>query len=221
MATTLGTGARRPQPPKPPLPETKGRARGWSPGTPPSGAGPRVRAGTAAQTGAEPAEKGGRPGVPAGGVRERERATWTSGRRWRGPAPIRSRAGVPEPLCWRPPAGWRCASSRSASRSPCSSLAVLSIAFILLGVGLFTTPAVTARGAHARQPAPAARRRPGPDAASPSPTGHCPPACAPASPGQVERCTLMLKDPATWRDLRWLLADMTARASSPRSSRPR
>lgn len=28
--------------------------------------------------------------------------------------------------------------------------------------------------------------------------------------GQVERTTLMLKDPATWRDLRWLLVDMTA-----------
>ncbi|WP_353942175.1 sensor domain-containing protein [Streptomyces sp. HUAS MG91] len=28
--------------------------------------------------------------------------------------------------------------------------------------------------------------------------------------GQLERCRLMLGDPATWRDLRWLLADMTA-----------
>lgn len=28
--------------------------------------------------------------------------------------------------------------------------------------------------------------------------------------GQVERTTLLLKDPATWRDLRWLLLDMTA-----------
>lgn len=28
--------------------------------------------------------------------------------------------------------------------------------------------------------------------------------------GQVERTTLMLKDPATWRDMQWLLADMTA-----------
>ncbi|MGW3626238.1 hypothetical protein [Streptomyces sp. NPDC000880] len=30
--------------------------------------------------------------------------------------------------------------------------------------------------------------------------------------GQVERCTLMLKDPATWRDMQWLLVDMTAGA---------
>ncbi|MYT70683.1 MULTISPECIES: sensor histidine kinase [unclassified Streptomyces] len=28
--------------------------------------------------------------------------------------------------------------------------------------------------------------------------------------GQVERCRLLLGDPATWRDLRWLLVDMTA-----------
>jgi signal transduction histidine kinase len=30
--------------------------------------------------------------------------------------------------------------------------------------------------------------------------------------GQAERCSLLLKDPATWRDLRWLLADMTGGA---------
>ncbi|MGC5412199.1 sensor domain-containing protein, partial [Streptomyces sp. DT225] len=28
--------------------------------------------------------------------------------------------------------------------------------------------------------------------------------------GQVERTTLMLKDPATWRDMRWMVVDMTA-----------
>lgn len=32
----------------------------------------------------------------------------------------------------------------------------------------------------------------------------------PGVTGQVERTTLMLKDPATWRDLLWLLVDMTA-----------
>lgn len=30
--------------------------------------------------------------------------------------------------------------------------------------------------------------------------------------GQVERCSLMLRDPGTWRDMRWLLTDMTAGA---------
>jgi signal transduction histidine kinase len=28
--------------------------------------------------------------------------------------------------------------------------------------------------------------------------------------GRLERCVLLLKDPTTWRDLRWLLVDMTA-----------
>ncbi len=32
--------------------------------------------------------------------------------------------------------------------------------------------------------------------------------------GQVERCVLMLKDPATWRDLVWLQVDMTAGCAS-------
>ncbi|MFJ2495382.1 sensor histidine kinase [Streptomyces sp. NPDC087539] len=86
--------------------------------------------------------------------------------------------------------------------------AVLSIVFIPLGIGLVTTPyvlelvrkhanrrrllAVTWSGI--RVPVP---YRPFPEDVR---TGFT---------GQVERTTLMLKDPATWRDLRWLLVDMT------------
>ncbi|MFD9909693.1 sensor histidine kinase [Streptomyces sp. NPDC059063] len=85
---------------------------------------------------------------------------------------------------------------------------VVSIALILLGIGVFTTPLVldgvrrfatltrwqAGQWADVRIPVPyraePARRRGG-------------------VVGQVERCTWMLKDPATWRDLQWLLANMT------------
>ncbi|MFC5783899.1 MULTISPECIES: sensor domain-containing protein [Streptomyces] len=88
-------------------------------------------------------------------------------------------------------------------------LSVLSIVFIVLGVGVLTTPAVLSlvrswanwrrvvaaewygiRIPAAYRPSPADVR-----------TGVV---------GLAERCRLMLGDPATWRDLRWLLADMTA-----------
>lgn len=85
-------------------------------------------------------------------------------------------------------------------------LSLLSIVFIVLGVGALTTPwvlglvrhwanwrrAVAAEWSGVRIPA---TYRPLPPA---------------QYVGQVERCRLMLTDPATWRDLRWLLVDMTA-----------
>ncbi|RVU26260.1 sensor histidine kinase [Streptomyces antnestii] len=88
-------------------------------------------------------------------------------------------------------------------------LSALSIAFVVLGVGVFTTPPVlslvrswanrrrvlAAEWSGVRVPA---AYRPFPEAPR---TGVM---------GVVERCRLMLGDPATWRDLRWLLADMTA-----------
>ncbi|MFH8605934.1 sensor histidine kinase [Streptomyces sp. NPDC018029] len=86
---------------------------------------------------------------------------------------------------------------------------VLSIAFILLGVGILTTPLVLAG---VRAYANSYRRRAAewsgvtiPDAYRPFPAD-----LRPGVTGQVERCTLMLKDPATWRDLQWLLVNMTA-----------
>ncbi len=88
-------------------------------------------------------------------------------------------------------------------------LAVLSIAFILLGIGVFTTPVVLeAVRKHANQ------RRLWAATWSyvriPVPYRPFPKDLRPGVTGQVERTTLMLKDPATWRDLLWLLMDMTA-----------
>ncbi|MFF8639640.1 sensor histidine kinase [Streptomyces sp. NPDC015345] len=90
-------------------------------------------------------------------------------------------------------------------------LSVLSIAFILLGIGLFTTPVVLAG---VRKYADGQRIRAGAWSGVDIPVPYRP---LPADlrggvAGQVERCTLMLKDPATWRDLQWLLVNMTAGA---------
>lgn len=90
-------------------------------------------------------------------------------------------------------------------------LAVLSIAFILLGIGVFTTPVVLeAVRRHANQ-----RRVWAADWSGvriPAPYRPFPPDLRRGVTGQVERTTLLLKDPATWRDLQWLLVDMTAGA---------
>ncbi|MDF6042069.1 sensor histidine kinase [Streptomyces sp. JH14] len=88
-------------------------------------------------------------------------------------------------------------------------LAVLSIAFIPLGLGLFTTPLVlgAVRG-HANQRRLLAATWS--DVRIPVPYRPFPKDLRGGFTGQVERTTLMLKDPATWRDLRWLLVDMTA-----------
>ncbi|MFF8745952.1 sensor histidine kinase [Streptomyces californicus] len=88
-------------------------------------------------------------------------------------------------------------------------LAVVSISFILLGIGVFTTPVVLeAVRRHADQ------RRLWAAAWSgvriPVTNRPFPKDLRSGVTGQVERTTLMLKDPATWRDLLWLLVDMTA-----------
>ncbi|MFF8956904.1 histidine kinase [Streptomyces sp. NPDC014894] len=90
-------------------------------------------------------------------------------------------------------------------------LAVVSIALIPIGAGVLTTPAVLdlVRAHAGRRRLLAAQwsnRR--------IPAGHRPlPRDARTGvTGRVERCSLMLRDPATWRDLRWLPADMTAGA---------
>ncbi|MEU5373613.1 histidine kinase [Streptomyces sp. NPDC005951] len=88
-------------------------------------------------------------------------------------------------------------------------LAMLSIAFISLGIGVFTTPVVLeAVRKHANQ-----RRlwaMTWSDVQIPVPYQPFPKDLRPGVTGQVERTTLMLKDPATRRDLQWLLVDMTA-----------
>ncbi|MFK4064220.1 sensor histidine kinase [Streptomyces sp. NPDC029674] len=86
---------------------------------------------------------------------------------------------------------------------------VLSIAFILLGIGVFTTPLVlTGVRKYANSYRNLAAEWSGvtiPDAYRAFPAD-----LRTGVTGQVERCTLMLKDPATWRDLQWLLVNMTA-----------
>ncbi|MFJ1951852.1 sensor histidine kinase [Streptomyces microflavus] len=87
-------------------------------------------------------------------------------------------------------------------------LAVVSIAFVLLGIGVFTTPVVLqAVRRHANQ-----RRFWAADWSGvriSAPYRPFPPDLRGGVTGQVERTTLLLKDPATWRDLQWLLVDMT------------
>ncbi|MEU5161507.1 histidine kinase [Streptomyces sp. NPDC020875] len=90
-------------------------------------------------------------------------------------------------------------------------LAVVSIVLIPVGVGVFATPPLLRLvRAHAGQRRLLAARWTGiriPASYRPFPrdlrTGVT---------GQVERCALLLKDAATWRDLLWLLVDMTAGA---------
>lgn len=89
---------------------------------------------------------------------------------------------------------------------------VLSITFIILGFGFFTTPYVlTAVRAHAN------RRRllaaTWSDVRIPVLYRPMPADLRTGVTGHVERTTLMLKDPATWRDLRWLVVDMTVGAT--------
>lgn len=87
-------------------------------------------------------------------------------------------------------------------------LAVVSVAFVLLGIGVFTTPVVLqAVRRHANQ-----RRFWAADWSGvriSAPYRPFPPDLRGGVTGQVERTTLLLKDPATWRDLQWLLVDMT------------
>ncbi|WP_405936462.1 sensor domain-containing protein [Streptomyces sp. NBC_00726] len=88
-------------------------------------------------------------------------------------------------------------------------LAVVSIAMIPLGIGLITTPYILeAVRKHANQ-----RRLLAitwSDVRIPVPYRPFPKDVRSGFTGQVERTTLLLKDPATWRDMRWMLVDMTA-----------
>ncbi|MFE5665187.1 sensor histidine kinase [Streptomyces niveus] len=91
-------------------------------------------------------------------------------------------------------------------------LSVISIAFILIGIGVFTTPYVlTAVRMHANQRRLLAATWS--DVKIPVPYRPMPADLRTGVTGQVERTTLMLKDPATWRDLAWLMVDMTAGAT--------
>ncbi|MGW1814645.1 histidine kinase [Streptomyces sp. NPDC002125] len=88
-------------------------------------------------------------------------------------------------------------------------LSLLSFTFILLGVGLVTTPwlvDVVRKHANRRRLLAAQWC----DVRIPVPYRPFPKDVRSGFTGQVERTMLLLKDPATWRDLRWLLLDMTA-----------
>ncbi|KAK1178638.1 histidine kinase [Streptomyces sp. NBS 14/10] len=90
-------------------------------------------------------------------------------------------------------------------------LTVVSLAFIPLGVGVLTTPPLLALvRAHANQRRLLAARWSG--VQIPLPYRAPPPDRRGGLVGVVEQCSLLLRDPATWRDLFWLLVDMTAGA---------
>ncbi|MER0445242.1 sensor domain-containing protein [Streptomyces sp. Edi4] len=86
-------------------------------------------------------------------------------------------------------------------------LSVVAIALIPAGVGVFTLPwALRGVRAHAERRTNLALRWSGVRIPPPRPA-------APARPGLAGpflRCAALLRDGATWRALRWLLADMTA-----------
>ncbi|MFC4610066.1 sensor histidine kinase [Streptomyces maoxianensis] len=90
-------------------------------------------------------------------------------------------------------------------------LAVVSIALIAVGVGVFTSPPIlTLVRAHTGRRRLLAAQWSG--VSIPARYRPFPRDMRTGIIGQVERCTLMLKDPATWRDMQWLLVDMTAGA---------
>ncbi|MEV0266062.1 sensor domain-containing protein [Streptomyces sp. NPDC050617] len=88
------------------------------------------------------------------------------------------------------------------------TLTIVSIAFIPLGLGVFTTPAMIKamrgfadiRRVHAYNWSGVHIPRP----YRPLPQGSG------GVIGQMEQCKALLKDPATWRDISWLLVDATA-----------
>ncbi|MGW7414575.1 sensor histidine kinase [Streptomyces sp. NPDC054863] len=89
------------------------------------------------------------------------------------------------------------------------TLTLLSIVFIGLGIGVFTTPhvleAVRKWANHRRLLAGTWS-----DVRIAIPYRPMPADARTGVTGVVERTTLMLKDPATWRDLQWLLVDTVA-----------
>ncbi|MCT2590087.1 sensor histidine kinase [Streptomyces sp. N2-109] len=88
-------------------------------------------------------------------------------------------------------------------------LSVVSIALIVTGVGVFTTPVVLSWvRMHANQRRLLASQWSG--VAIPPPYRPLPRDMRPGVTGVVERLIFLLKDPATWRDILWLLVDAVA-----------
>ncbi|WP_330457486.1 sensor domain-containing protein [Streptomyces sp. NBC_00820] len=86
------------------------------------------------------------------------------------------------------------------------TLAVASVALVPFGLGIFTTPAIL--GA-IRDFADVRRRLAAEWCGVLIPADHRP---VPGDASAWTRTVVMLADPATWRDLRWLVVDMTAGA---------
>ncbi|QLE71791.1 sensor histidine kinase [Streptomyces rectiverticillatus] len=88
------------------------------------------------------------------------------------------------------------------------ALTLVSLVLMVLGIGLFTTPVALAG---VRAHASLRRRQAQAWAGVEIPEPYRPmPARRPGLAGQVEFCTALLKDPATWRDLLWLPVDAIA-----------
>ncbi|MEU4797485.1 sensor histidine kinase [Streptomyces sp. NPDC023327] len=88
---------------------------------------------------------------------------------------------------------------------------VVSIAFLPLGIGFLTTPVIL-MGVRKYADAHRVRAAEWSGVRIPVPYRPFPAGKRSGLAGQVERCSLMLKDPATWRDLQWLLVNMSAGA---------
>ncbi|MFD9489728.1 sensor histidine kinase [Streptomyces sp. NPDC059991] len=87
--------------------------------------------------------------------------------------------------------------------------AVVSIALIPVGIGVLTTPHVLKLVRdHANRHRVWAKEWAG--VTIPVPYRPLPRDQRSGVTGAVERCGLLLKDPATWRDLQWMFTDMTA-----------
>ncbi|MFE4872668.1 sensor histidine kinase [Streptomyces sp. NPDC056682] len=87
------------------------------------------------------------------------------------------------------------------------TLTVVSIALIPIGLGVLTTPLLVDR---MRVHADFRRHLSVRWCGLPIPSAYRQVPRRPGLAGWVERCTAVLRDPATWQDLRWLLVDMTA-----------
>ncbi|MFD9005576.1 sensor histidine kinase [Streptomyces sp. NPDC059582] len=86
----------------------------------------------------------------------------------------------------------------------CFTLALVSIALVPIGVGLVTTPWILGG---VRDFADVRRRLAAEWCGVHIPSAYRPP---PENANPWTRTLALLRDPATWRDLRWLLVDMTA-----------
>ncbi|WP_340561975.1 sensor histidine kinase [Streptomyces sp. GSL17-111] len=108
--------------------------------------------------------------------------------------------------------GWLAVSGVVAGAFLFAATAV-SLALIPLGIGLVTTPVLvrTLRAYADRRRAGAVAWGGVPVASPYRPLPHPPePERGTGLTGRVGPCVALLRDPATWRDLQWLLVDMTA-----------